>query len=69
MEMVMVTVTVMVLAAGHTFMINSGLLHQQMLLPTKQIQRAMTHLKVPRPAIPIPAFEVPYAAPTVEKTI
>jgi hypothetical protein len=50
-------------------MINSGLLHQHEQFPTKQNQRATTHLKVPRPAIPMPAFEVPYAAPTVEKTI
>ena len=28
-----------------------------------------THRNVPRPAIPMPAFDVPYAAPTVLKTI
>lgn len=29
----------------------------------------LTYLKVPSPAIPIPAFDVPYAAPTVERVI
>lgn len=30
---------------------------------------AATHLKVPIPAIPIPALDVPYAAPMVERVI
>jgi hypothetical protein len=29
----------------------------------------IAHRKVPNPAIPIPALDVPYAAPTVENTI
>ena len=29
----------------------------------------LTHLKAPRPAIPMPALAVPYAAPTVDNTI
>lgn len=46
-------------------MIRSGLSGQLAVLLTS----TPAYRNVPRPAIPIPALDVPYAAPTVEKTI